>query len=205
LRRFSYINSCKNCFLHCGLIRLPGTMIWTNLNTFNVRKLSCKFELFWSYGSWKKDFLKTSPQFCIFVIISPLNRMWSFIWTILKFPLKTNRNHITEKLLNMAKNDKQTNKTWRWFVPRFVENGLLVLEKIFFISVYFYSFAIISPWRRVALWTILDDLCQLWLQLVQWFWRKNRKCKILTYRRTTDNGLSRISFKIIVSQILQLL
>jgi hypothetical protein len=31
-----------------------------------------------------------------------------------------------------------------------IEFGLLVLEKIFFkISVYFYSFAIISPWRRV--------------------------------------------------------
>jgi hypothetical protein len=35
--------------------------------------------------------------------------------------------------------------------PRMIEFGLLVLEKkiLINVSVYFYSFAIISPWRRV--------------------------------------------------------
>jgi hypothetical protein len=46
--------------------------------------------------------------------------------------------------------------------------------------VHFYSFAIISPWRRVIpfIWKKLesplpkDDLCQVWLKLAQWFWRR---------------------------------
>jgi hypothetical protein len=29
----------------------PGTMIWTNLNLHCIRKLSCKYELFWFCGS----------------------------------------------------------------------------------------------------------------------------------------------------------
>jgi hypothetical protein len=40
-----------------------------------------------------------------------------------------------------------------------------------------------------------DDLCQVWLKLAQWFWRRSRKCKSLqtdrrTDRRTTDKGQS---------------
>jgi hypothetical protein len=55
---------------------------YTSLNLQYIRKLSCKYDLFWLSGSGE-DFLKmTSPHFCIFVIISPLKRTWSFIWTI---------------------------------------------------------------------------------------------------------------------------
>jgi hypothetical protein len=47
-------------------------------------------------------------------------------------------------------------------------------------SVYFYSFAIISPWRGgypLPLKTLesspsKDDLCKVWLKLAQRFWRK---------------------------------
>jgi hypothetical protein len=36
-----------------------------------------------------------------------------------------------------------------------------------------------------------DDLCQVWLKLAQWFWRRSRKCKSLqTDRRTTDKQRS---------------
>jgi hypothetical protein len=31
-----------------------------------------------------------------------------------------------------------------------------------------------------------DDLCQLWLKLAQWFWRRSWKCKSLTDRHQTD-------------------
>jgi hypothetical protein len=31
-----------------------------------------------------------------------------------------------------------------------------------------------------------DDLCQVWLKLAQWFWRKSRKCKKLQTDRQTD-------------------
>jgi hypothetical protein len=37
-------------------------------------------------------------------------------------------------------------------------------------SVYFYSFPIISTWKRATPWP-KDDLCQVWLKLAQWFWR----------------------------------
>jgi hypothetical protein len=48
------------------------------------------------------------------------------------------------------------------------------------ISVYFYSFAIISPWRKAIPFHLnnleslppKDDLCQVWLKLAQWFWRR---------------------------------
>jgi hypothetical protein len=36
-----------------------------------------------------------------------------------------------------------------------------------------------------------DGLCQVWLKLARWFWRRSRKCKSLqTDRRTTDNRWS---------------
>jgi hypothetical protein len=31
-----------------------------------------------------------------------------------------------------------------------------------------------------------NDLCQFWLKLVQWFWRRSRKCKSLQTDRQTD-------------------
>jgi hypothetical protein len=50
-RLFFHINTCKYGFLHCGLYRPPGTMIWTILNLHYIRKLSCKFDLYWVSGS----------------------------------------------------------------------------------------------------------------------------------------------------------
>jgi hypothetical protein len=31
-------------------------------------------------------------------------------------------------------------------------------------------------------------LCQVWLKLAQWFWRRSRKCKSLQTHRRTDDG-----------------
>jgi hypothetical protein len=31
-----------------------------------------------------------------------------------------------------------------------------------------------------------DYLCQVWIKLVQWFWRRSRKCKSLQMDRRTD-------------------
>jgi hypothetical protein len=33
-----------------------------------------------------------------------------------------------------------------------------------------------------------DDLCQLWLKLAQWFWRRSRKCKSLQTDGQMDDG-----------------
>jgi hypothetical protein len=48
---------------------------WGQLFVHYDRKLSCKSKFFWSSGFWE-DFQMTLPYFCIFVIISPLNRTW---------------------------------------------------------------------------------------------------------------------------------
>jgi hypothetical protein len=75
--------------------------------------------------------------------------------------------------------------------------GLLVLEKKIFkkISVYFYSFAIISPWRRCSpsfeqTWipSPKDDLCQVCLKLAVWFWRRSQKCKSRQTDGQEDDG-----------------
>ena len=68
------------------------------------------------------------------------------------------------------------------FVPSLVEIGSVVLEKKIFLisSMYFRYFLIISPWKRAEpfIWAIekpllpKDALCQVWLQLDQWFCRR---------------------------------
>jgi hypothetical protein len=60
-------------------------VIWTNLNLHDVRKLSCKYDIFWLSGSQGENFLNTLLNFCIFVIISPLKRHWPFNCTYLNF------------------------------------------------------------------------------------------------------------------------
>jgi hypothetical protein len=61
-----------------------------------------------------------------------------------------------------------------------IEFEQLVLEKKIFKknSVYFYCFTIISPWiiplhlNKLESPPPKDDLCQVWLKLAQWFWRR---------------------------------
>ena len=53
---FSYISTCKNGLPYCGPIQPPGAMILTNLNLHYVKKLPCKFELFWQVVLEKKIF-----------------------------------------------------------------------------------------------------------------------------------------------------
>jgi hypothetical protein len=62
-------------------------------------------------------------------------------------------------------------------------------------SVYFYSFAIISPWLKKGYPLRLNklesplpkkDLCQVWLKLALRFWRRSRKCKSLQTDGQTD-------------------
>jgi hypothetical protein len=72
---------------------------------------------------------------------------------------------------------------------------LLVLEKKIFeqISV-FLLFRYYLPWRRGFLLPLnkpesllpKDDLCQVWLKLAEWFWRRSRKCKSLQTGTRTD-------------------
>ena len=54
--------------------------IWTNLNPLHPRMLCAKFGWNWLSGSGE-DFLISSMYFHYFVIISPWERAWPFIWT----------------------------------------------------------------------------------------------------------------------------
>ena len=87
------------------------------------------------------------------------------------------------------------------FVLRLVEIGSVVLEKkIFNFNMFFYYFVIISPWKRGGALHLnklespspKDALCQVWLKLAQWFWRRRWKCEkfttTTTTTTTTDNG-----------------
>jgi hypothetical protein len=98
------------------------------------------------------------------MIISPLKRTWPFIWT--------NLNSLHPRIMC-------TKFDWIWLAGSEEED----FKKF---SMYFYSFAIISPWRRAIpfLWTFT----QVWLELVQWFWRRSRKCESLQTDRQTDAG-----------------
>ena len=78
LKKKIFFNINTYGFPYCGPSRPPGTMMLTILNLHYIRKLSCKYDLFWLSGSGE-DFSMKPPHFCIFVIISPLKRTWPFI------------------------------------------------------------------------------------------------------------------------------
>jgi hypothetical protein len=112
------------------------------------------------------------PHFYIFVIISPLKRIFKlpFIWT--------NLNSLYPSII----------------LPGLIEIGPVVMEKIFFFN---FSVFLLFPYylpleKGVSLQLIRvespspkSDLCQVWLKLTQWFWRRGRRYKSLqTDRRT---------------------
>ena len=85
----------------------------------------------------------------------------------------------------------------RSFVPSLVDfwpcgSGV---EDFWILSMYFCYFVIISPWKRAGALICSspkDALCQVWLKLAQWFWRRRWKCKrfmttpTTTTTKTTD-------------------
>jgi hypothetical protein len=68
-KRFSPIYKCKIIFPLVSPTLILGTIICTSLNVHYVhyvRKLSCKYDLFWLSGSQGKHFSMTSPNFLHF-------------------------------------------------------------------------------------------------------------------------------------------
>jgi hypothetical protein len=76
------------------------------------------------------------------------------------------------------------------------EFGLLVLEKIFKNFHCIFTLPLSSPlgegispsFEQTWIPSPKDDLCQFWLKLVQWFWRRSQKCKSLQTDRQMDTG-----------------
>jgi hypothetical protein len=76
-----------------------------------------------------------------------------------------------------------------------IEFGQLVLEKMIFKNFQCIFIVLLlfplgegqSPsFKKLESPPPKDDLCQVWLKLAQWFWRRSRKCKSLQTEGQTD-------------------
>jgi hypothetical protein len=107
------------------------------LNLHYVRKLSCKSDLFWLSCSQRENFSMTSPNICL-LWLSPLGR---------------EPGSSFGKLLILFNQG--------WFVPSFIEIGLLVLEKkTFSIQIWFYLSRPLPTHRDYALIELESSFCQ---------------------------------------------
>ena len=133
------------------------TFIWINLNPLHPRMICAKFGWNWPSGSGKEDFLNLSMYFRYFVIISIWKKAAPFIWT--------NFNPLHPRML-WAKFG------WNWpsgfgedffnFVNVFsLFRNYLPLEK----GGALHLNKLESPSPK-------DALCQVWLKLTQWFWKR---------------------------------
>jgi hypothetical protein len=113
----------------------------------------------------------TLPHFYIFVIISPLKRIWSFIWR--------NLNFLYPRII-CTKFD--------WI------RAAGSVEEDFFKKIAFLLFRCYLPlekgdllhWNKLETSLPKDNLCKVWLKLAQWFSRRSRKCKSLQTDGQTD-------------------
>ena len=135
-----------------------GPFIWPNLNPIHPRMICIKFSWNWRSGSGEEDFLNTSMYYRYFMIISPWNMVGPFIWT--------NLNPLHLKML-CAKFG------WNWL------SGSGEEDFLYFVNVFsvFCNYLPLEKGRILHLNKLesplpRDALCQVWLKLAQWFWRK---------------------------------
>ena len=128
-----------------------GSFIWNNLNPHRPRILYANFDWIWPSGYNE-----------YFVIIPPCKRARTFICT--------NLNPFTKGCM----------------VPNLVDIGPVVLIEDFKISSIFFSiFRNYLPLKwggalhlnKLESSSLKDALWQIWLKLVQWFWKRKWKCE----------------------------
>ena len=109
------------------------------------------------------------------------------------------RNYLPlEKDRALRLNKLESPLTKGCFVPSLVEIDPVVLEKKFF--KFHKCFSVILIWNYLPLEkgrslylnklespSPRDALCQVWLKLALWFWRRRWKCEKMTTMTTTDN------------------
>ena len=140
-----------------------------------------KFGWDWLSGSWEEDFLISSIYFCYFVIISPWKKAGALLWTKLESP--SPKDALCQVWLKLD----------QWFLRRRFFN---------FVNVFllFHNYLHLEKGEALNLNKLefpspKDTLCQVWLKLAQWFWRRRWKCEKFTdgrtdRRRTTDDQKS---------------
>ena len=134
-----------------------GPFIWTKLSPLHPKMPCAKFGWNWLSGSGEEDFLILSMYFSYFIIISS--------WKGHCPSFEQNWIPFTQGCLVLS----------------LVDIGSVVFEKKIFkiSSIYFRYFLIISPWKRAGALHLKklepplpkDALCQVWLNLAQWFRR----------------------------------
>ena len=154
------ISSMYFCyFLIISPWKRVGPFIWRKLRSPSPKDDLCLVWLKLAQWFWRRRFLNFVNAFSLFLNYVPLEKCGALYLNRLESPFPR-----------------------RCIVPSLVEIGSVVLErKIFLISsMYFRYFAIISPWKRAEpfIWkkpeflSPNDALCQVWLKLAQWFWRR---------------------------------
>ena len=139
----------------------------------------------------KKIFLISSIYFRYFIIISPWKRVGPFIWTNLNhqrllcakfgwFWKKNFLNFVNVFLLFRFYLPLEKGMALHLFKLESTSSKNAVYQVFWISSMYFRYFVIISPWKSVGhfIWTNLNPLhpkialCQVWLKLTHWFWRR---------------------------------
>jgi hypothetical protein len=169
------------------------------LNPLHIRIICMKFDWIWPPGSGVEDFKKFSVHFHSFAIISPWRGDIPFFWTNLKplYPRMilaqwfwrrrflndpTQFLHFCDYLpfeedlvlylnkLESASPKDNLYQVWLnlacWFWRRFLKNF-----SVFLLFRYYLPLEVGYLFRLNKLESPLpkDDLCQVWLKLVQWF------------------------------------
>jgi hypothetical protein len=123
----------------------------------------------------KKIFKWPHPIF-IFLWLSPLVRDLAFYLNKLEF--LSPKDNVYQVWLNLA----------CWFSRRFLK-----IFSVFLLFCYYLPLEKGNPLHlnKLESPSLKDDLCQVWLKLAQWFWRRSQKCKSLQRDRRTDDGQKR--------------
>ena len=176
-RRFFKISSM---YFHYFVIFSPWKkawpFIWTELNPTYPRMICAKFGWNWLSGAGEEVFLISSMYFHYFILISPWKRAGPFIWT--------NLNPLHPGIL-CAK--------FGWNRP----SGSGEDFNLFLLFPNYLPFGkgVALHLNKLKCPSPRDTLCQVWLKLAQWFWRRRWKCEQFTDRQTdgqtdgeTDDG-----------------
>jgi hypothetical protein len=178
-------------FVIISPLKSTWPFIWSNVNLLHPRIICTKFDWILPAGSGEKDFKNSVYFYSFAIIspsrrdipfvwikLNPLHQRIICILSLTKFGILVFDKKIfkdfqcifTRLLLSPLREGLSPSfeETWIpfiqvYFVLSLIEFGLLVLEKKILKknSVYFHSFAIISPWRKVIpfVWWNLNPLC----------------------------------------------
>jgi hypothetical protein len=126
---------------------------------------------------WRRRFLKMFTAFSFFRYYLPLAKSYLLSLNKLEFPLP--KDNLYQVWLNLA----------RWFWRR----RFLKIFSVFLLFCYYLPLekGYPLPLNKLESPSPKDDLYQVWLKLVPWFWRRSRKCKSLQTDRRTDRRTDR--------------